>query len=380
MSALSRGFTGCVARAGALAALALAVALPAAAHGPDARLDIVATPTSVTRSSVSLATYASYRMTITSLERERFNQFKFKGTVAVEGLPAGSTAATTLFGVDGASCALASGVLECTVPGELVDCGQTLSFSVTLKTPDAGTGITVTGKSTFVEHYRQWAATNTASAATALSEPSPDSVSSYVPASASAATTLFSGTNTQSGVVGAIPIVDTKAVPPINDPFTTTVIVPAGSAATTATVTESEVLTSCSANPRCFQSKLTIPGSFDFLTIILRRDRTTLMSSKPPKGKGHDDDDDDGRHSGQSSIDNAIVKYFPDDDPSNPDRFIIVPNCSVVPGGVPTPKNPCIASRKAYPKKSTGKNPVPPGLEGDWEFVILATDNGRYTN
>jgi hypothetical protein len=333
----------------------------------------------VTRSSASLPTFADYRMTLTSLERERFNQFRFKGTITIDGLPAGSTAAATLFSADGATCTLASGVLECTVPGELVDCGQTLSFNVTLKTPDAGTGITVTGKATFVEHNRQWESTNTDTASTALSEPSPDSVSSYVPASATQATTLFSGTNTQGGVVGAIPIVDTKAVPPINDPFTTTVIVPAGSAATTATVAESELLASCSANPRCFQSKLTIPGSFDFLTIILRRDRTTLMSSSP-KGRGHDDDDDDQRHSGQSAIENALVKYFPDDDPANPERFIIVPNCSVVPGGVPTPKNPCIASRKAYPTKSSHKSPVPAGLEGDWEFVIHALDNGRYVN
>src|SRR5262245_135041 len=366
--------------AGLTTSIALGTALPAAATGLDVRLDIVATPASVTRSSDQLATYASYAFTLKSLERDRFSKFKFKGTVAAAGLPAG-TAGPSLFSADGATCSLDAGVLECSVPGELKDCNATLSFTVTLKTPVAGTGITVSGKTTFLEHYYKWENTNVATASTALTEPSPDSLNTYVPASATTTTTLFSGTNTEGGVVGAIPIVDAKAVPPINDPFTTTVIVPAGAAATTASVAEREIAASCSANPRCFESKLVIPGNFDFLTIILRRDRTTLMTSKPPKGhghdsapgkghdkgkgNGHDDDDDDGRYSGQSAIDQAIVKYFPDDDPANPDKFIIVPNCSVVPGGVPTSKHPCIQSRKAYPTKSTSKSPVPPGLEGD---------------
>ena len=383
MNVVSRRFRHVVGCVGAMAVAAVTLvatgAAVASAHDLDAHLDIVATPTSVTLGSTSLPTYASYQLTITSLERDRLKNFKFKGTVAVQGLPTDSTESATLFSAEGATCSLAAGALECTVPGELTYAGKTLTFTVTLKTPGAGSAITVTGKATFFEHYCDWEYTNVATASTTLTAPSPDSVSTFVPASPTVATTLYSGTNTASGVVGAIPIVDTKAVPPINDPFTTTVIVPAASPATTATVLESEVLASCSANPRCFQSKLTIPGSFDFLTIILRRDRTTLMSSSP-KGRGHDEDDDDGRHSGQSAIDNAIVKYFPDDDPSNPDRFIIVPNCSVVPGGVPTPKNPCIASRKAYPTKSSHKSPVPAGLEGDWEFVIHALDNGRYVN
>jgi hypothetical protein len=391
----SRSFARVV--AGLITCVALGAALPAVATGLDVRLDIAPRPTSVTRSSDQLATYASYGFTLKSLEHDRFSRFKFKGTVVVAGLPAGSTAAPSLFSADGATCSLDAGVLECSVPGELKDCDATLTFTVTLKTPVAGTGITVSGKTTFLEHYYKWENTNVATASTALTEPSPDSLSTFVPASATTATTLYSGTNTEGGVVGAIPIVDPKAVPPINDPFTTTVVVPAGSASTTASVAERELAASCSANPRCFESKLVIPGSFDFLTIILRRDRTTLMMSKPPKGHGHDsapgkghdkgkghghddDDDDDGRFSGQSAIDQAIVKYFPDDDPANPDKFIIVPNCSVVPGGAPTPKHPCIQSRKAYPTKSTSKSPVPAGLDGDWEFVILAADNGRYTN
>jgi len=384
MNVCSRRLRQVLVCVGAAALLSGVSGAARATHGPDARLDIVATPVSVTRSTASLTTFASYRLTITSLDHDRLKKFSFKGTVTTEG----STEKATLFSADGASCTLSdAGALQCAIPGELTSYGKTLTFIVTLKTPVAGDAIKVTGKATFFEYGCDWDYTPVATASTALTAPDPNALSTFVPASPTTSTTLFSGTNTQSGVAGAIPIVDSKT----NDPFTTTVIVPAGSPATTASVIERDLAESCSANPRCFETKLTMPGSFDFLTIILRRDKTTLMSSKghghSGQGNGHDkargnghDDDDDGRYSGQSSIDNAIVKYFPDDDPMNPNRFIIVPNCSVVPGGLPTPKNPCIASRKAYPTKSTSKTPVPAGLEGDWEFVIHALDNGRYVN
>ena len=367
---------------------AVAVLLSATAqatYGPSAKLEIVPVPASVTRSTAVLPTFASYKLKITSLDHDRLKKFSLKGTVAVQG----STEAPALFSAEGASCALSGGELDCEVPGELSGYGKTLSFTVTLKTPTAGTAIVVSGKALFFEWCCNWKATANASATTTLTDPDPNALNTFVPASQTA-TTLFSGSNTQSGVIGAIPIVDSKTTPPINDPFTTTVIVPAGSASTTASVAERELAQSCSANPRCFESQLVIPGNFDFLKIILRRDRTTLMSSTKPTGhghhdgkdhgKGHDRDDDD-RYSGQSSIDNAIVKYFPDDDPAHPDKFVIVPNCSVVPGGLPTPKNPCIASRKAYPVPKKGKpSSVPAGLEGDWEFIIHALDNGRYVN
>jgi hypothetical protein len=382
--------------AGIGASAALAMAAPAfATGGPSVRLDIVAVPASVTHSTEALPTFASYRMTITSLDHDRLKKLSFKGTVRLQGLPPGSNEVATLFGADGATCTLSpAGALECAVPGELRYRGESATFTVTLNTPAAGSGIAVSGNAVVFEYCCHWKQSETASTTTTLTAPDPDSFSTFVPASATTPTALYSGTRTLSGVVGAIPIVDPKATPPIDDPFTTTVIVPAGSAATTASVAERELAQSCSANPRCFESDLKVPGSFDFLTIILRRDRTTLISSSghghSGHGKGHDkgrghghDDDDDRRHSGQSAIDNAIVKYFPDDDPAQPDRFIIVLDCSVVPGGVPTSKNPCIASRKAYPVPKKGhhqKIPALTGLEGDWEFVIHALDNGRFQN
>jgi hypothetical protein len=353
MDLLARRVWRWIGRVGAIAVLS-GMGLSAQAASL-ASLEVVALPDSVTRSTVALPTYASYRITITSLVRDHLNNMSFKGAVSVQG----STQSATLFGTDGASCTLSAGVLDCAVPGALGDTGQAASFTVTLKTPTAGSAIVLAGQATLLAHCCGSTQTNAASATTALAAPAADSFSTYVPTAQTPAT-LYSGTRTQGGVVGSIPIVDALT----NDPFTTTVIVPGGSPATTASVSERDVAQSCSANPRCFESKLLIPGSFDFLTIILRRDRTTLNPY----------------HTGQSELDNAIVKYYPDDDPANPDKFIIVPNCSVVPGGLPTAKNPCIASRKAYPVPRKGKPAVPPGLEGDWEFVIRALDNGRYVN
>ena len=224
-----------------------------ATYRPDARLDIVATPSTVTRSTAALATFASYKLTITSLDRDRLKKFTFKGTVSVEG----STEKAALFSAEGASCTLSdAGLLQCAVPGELASYGKTISFTVTLKTPTAGDAIKLSGKSTFFEYGCDWDYTNVATATTALTAPDPNALSTYVPASTTTAATLFSGTNVQSGVTGAIPIVDNT----IDDPFTTTVIVPPGSPATTAAVVERDFLESCSANPRCFEAKLTCAG------------------------------------------------------------------------------------------------------------------------
>jgi hypothetical protein len=353
-------------RVGACGMLA-AAGSASATWGPSARLDIVAVPASVTHSTAALPTYASYRLTITSLDRDRLKKLGFKGTVAVQGLPPGSPTGVTLLGSEAATCSLTpAGALQCDVPGELSQRGRSVSFTVTLKAPSAGSALVLSGKALFFEHCCHWKQTHPASAATELLAPDPDAFSSFVPTPQTVPAALYSGTRTLTGVVGAIPVVDRNAVPPIDDPFTTTVVVPVGSAATTASVVEREIAQSCSANPRCFESRVTMPGRFDFLRIILRRDRTTLIA--------------DPRYNGQSAIDNAIVKYFPDDDPNDPDKFIILLNCSVVPGGVPTPKNPCIASRLAFPVPTGQPASSPTGLEGDWEFVIHALDNGRYTN
>ena len=78
-----------IARVGAAAAVAVllgAVTSALATYGPEARLDIVATPASVTRSTSALSTYASYKLTITSLDHDRLKKFSFKGTVTRRGL------------------------------------------------------------------------------------------------------------------------------------------------------------------------------------------------------------------------------------------------------------------------------------------------------
>jgi hypothetical protein len=142
-------------------------------------------------------------------------------------------------------------------------------------------------------------------------------------------------------------------------PWTTTVTVPASATYTTADVLEETIATPLAPNlADQSSSRLTIPGQFAQLVIKLRRDASTLL-------KG-------------AKIASARVSY---DDPSHPDARVVYPY-EVLPctdttyGTLPQPGIPCIRTRTEYTKK----NAPTADWVGDWEFEILANDNGRYTN
>ena len=140
------------------------------------------------------------------------------------------------------------------------------------------------------------------------------------------------------------------------DPWTTTVVVPSRLTYTTALIEEFVDVNSCSADLlTCNLSSLTIPGSFAFLQITLRRDTTTI---KPG-----------------AKIANATIYYRPTPTLVTPEPDSVpVLDCTVT--GGPQLGVPCIESRKAYTKKNA---PIPTlEWEGDWEFVIHALDNGQY--
>ena len=135
--------------------------------------------------------------------------------------------------------------------------------------------------------------------------------------------------------------------------------VPASATYTTADVLEETIATPLAPNlADQSSSRLTIPGQFAQLVIKLRRDASTLL-------KG-------------AKIASARVSY---DDPSHPDARVVYPY-EVLPctdttyGTLPQPGIPCIRTRTEYTKK----NAPTADWVGDWEFEILANDNGRYTN
>lgn len=172
-----------------------------------------------------------------------------------------------------------------------------------------------------------------------LGTENPTLVKSAVP---KAGSTLFTG-------VGAVA---TEA-----DPWTTTVVVPANFTVGTGTYTVATIDEPPSDVPLASDlftkqaTKLTIPGTFASLTILLRRDASTIA----PKAK----------------IGSARVYYSPDT--SGTDLGTELFSCATT--GGPAPGVPCINRRTEYTKRSAPS----PAWEGDWEFEILALDNGRYS-
>ncbi len=230
--------------------------------------------------------------------------------------------------------------------------GSSISFDLTVKAPSAGATVKITSQTSWKEPYewgnpREYEPLRTASLS--LSAPDPTKVKSFLPAGG----TVFTGT---SGCVAENGCPATGA-----DTWTTTVKVPSS-----ATAEVAEVVSPVTCAPdllTCSTSTLSIPGTFANLVIILRRDVSTIAK--------------------KAKISSARIYY---DNPTTPAVGVSypleVPSCTDTTYGVlPKTGIPCIDVRTAYPKKSAPpKPPVPAGFESDWEFVIKALDNGRYSN
>lgn len=325
---------------------------------PDITTTLAPTPASVTLSTAAQPTYASYTVAIVhySVRDELLKPVRFNASTTVvdaAGIEVAGQSAGFLVSSLPPGCALsASGptAVECVFADGLFLKGSRIDFTLTVRAPSAGAQIRLQSQTRWNEpnEFDRLESEPVRSASTGLSAPDPAKVNSYVPPS-TAATTLFTGVNG-----GAATPADT---------WTTTVTVPPLSLATTAEITEVVDPVTCAANLLdCSSSTLTIPGSFAELRIILRRDASTIAKN--------------------AKIGSARIFY---DNPSHPDPRVTypmqVPACGDTTfGTLPQPGIPCIASRTDHPNKATPKKPVPPGFEGDWEFVIRALDNGQYRN
>lgn len=165
------------------------------------------------------------------------------------------------------------------------------------------------------------------------------------------------------------------AVATLNDPWTTTVIVPPGFVAPTGTyttaaiqesittfvITGSECTSIASNLTNCSASSLTIPGSFPAkLTIYLRRDASTLAYPNKP-----------------NEIYSAKIFYSNPSHDAGVGYPLEVPACTDTSyGPLPQLGIPCINKRTRYTKSNS---PTSEWLN-DWEFEIFARDNGRYIN
>ena len=334
----------------ASAAMLLGAAPALATYGPDIATTVERLPASVTLSTTALPTFASYRITLThNLEHDDLKPVYFTATTSVldaagavvpgraaefvaSSLPTGCAATTTT-------------TINCTFNDGLLGAGATKVFSVTVKAPGAGAKLQFRSQTSWKE-CRVFEQTPPASIYTALGAPDPSQVNTFVPPGGG---TLFTGS-----VGGMATTVDT---------WTTTVKLPSSAPATTAEVAETVSAITCAPDLLdCSTSKLKIPGTFANLLITLRRDVSTI-----------------GKH---ANICNARIYYSEPTVPAVGVTYPLeVPACTdTTYGALPRPGVPCIDDRKAYPRKSKHGHPVPAGFEGDWEFIIKAVDNGRYTN
>lgn len=321
----------------AAATLAFAIAAPAfAAARPDVGLTVSAQPTAVTRSRPAaappVASFAAYRVTITNNNKNVINHVHVVGATQVIGSSEKAAFAESI-GVACAPLDAARTQVKCPV-GQLRGRGGSATFTVLFKAPASGQKIVFSWQGIFAEGVKDNPSaahrdtTGVGTTVTLLQAPSATQLKTFVP---SQGATIFTGLS---------------PIPTPHDQATTTVSVPK---AASAEIIEFVNPQSCAADLLvCFTTDLTIPGTFANLVIKLRRDATTIRK--------------------YANIANAKVFYAADDI-----HFVEVQPCDCMPYNRPAPGKPCIESRTAY----TYKTAPSAALVGDWEFTLLAVDNGR---
>lgn len=336
-----------------LAGFVMSNAAWAAPHDPGITATVTPVPETVSLSRDAATTpvvitaqntYASYLVSIQNHTTNALNGVTFSATTAVETAvtktaPIESQSAYVVIPISPASpsCALTTATkIFCTF-GTLSPGSSAVSFVVVVKAPTAGTAINVNWIVTGYEgNSSNGCCTFNATARTQL-------ITQDDPAVRTELKSFVKGT-------GGTFFTGNTAVATAADPWTTSVIVPPAFSAlyTTATILEGAGSGSCAPDLlTCNASTLTIPGTFGYLTITLRRDASTI---KPG-----------------AKIVNAKVYYTHDNLP-----LVEVLDCTVT--GGPQLGVPCMERRTAYTKKTAPT----PEWEGDWEFVIRALDNGRY--
>ena len=357
----------------ALLAVTLAMSGGAWATGSsdiDVITTVTPTPSAVTYSTASLPTYASYAVTLAhyASRNELLKPVSFTASttvvdannVAVPGLTAAFVAASL---PAGCTIGATPTSLKCTFPNGMYYKTDKITFTVTVAAPTGGHHVNFTSQASWTEcdYYHNHAEYGPSSTVTtALNAPDPLKVSTVVLPTGG---TLYTGTN--SGI----------PAPTTSNTWAAKVVVPPTTGSTTASI---QNLIADPACPRaanlldCSASTMTIPGTFANLVVTLRRDASTI--------------------SRWAKINSAIVYY---DNPGHPAPGIPyanygfhVPACTdTTYGALPRSGVPCIQTRTAVYAPRTRKDRDDDCDPYDkskkllyWEFVILAVDNGRFSN
>jgi hypothetical protein len=342
----------------------------------DVNATILSNPEKVSLSQPGSTSLISYSINITHYA----NTEQLTGTVlTLTTSVTGSTTSSATFD----STALPSGctltnstTLACLLPDTKFLNDPVANFSVTVIAPTAGTKVSLASTLSYSEEVSRTEVINFPAVDTALSDPAsdPDFAGTFIPP---AGGTFFTGT--KNGLPSAAP----------NATWAASVKVPSNPHGVGGTIQNG--INSDPACPRaanlldCSSSEITVPGTFsNQLTFVLRRDASTIR--------------------GNGKIASAIVYYDHAADELSDSRITYsgygfqVPSCSdttyLLPpyAALPMPGIPCIQQRNAYFKFKNGDvKSVKDGQTGKddgqnsgkllyWEFIILAVDNGRFTN
>jgi hypothetical protein len=373
------------------AALALACCAftgGARAADPLVAIEVTPLPDTVNLRVAGSTTQAAYRVVIVNNSTNVLNDVRFSAHTRID--PATSPARTNYVEDSSAQCGLAPNSqteLTCSF-GQLRGKRQTgqnvTSFVVVFEAPTAGERLFLDWSAT----YQEGSTDNNGS-----SSPTNDSQNSDEPGKA-VFTKLVTSAQVDDKRLRSYFAASTGAQlqtstgvpsgPPSEDRWATLVRIPTGVADQAQIVEDSEGNSCSPVLPVCVRSAVSVPGSFvdttpgnrtvDFLVITVRRDASTIPSGAKI------DSAPLLYEPGSLDADGAFHPSFPND-PAFPVRIKL---CSQI-GGAPSlptagaspaeaaQQKRCIKSFQAYPKN----NKAPPGLEGDWEWVIWAIDNGR---
>lgn len=358
-SRASSGLRGLAIGAGLVGGAAALLAGPAQAADPRVEISVTSIPEVVTFSRPALTppmpTYAAYRIKVVNNSTNTLNSVRFTGTTEVKLANPEARTAPFREAID-VTCVATNAArtsIECAI-GQLRGgggAGATAEFTVVFDSPisvavpeacsasnpppscDRIRFSTITNYSEGPSDNGGAAHTDTTEVVeyTDLGTPTTTEVKSFVP---KAGGRFFTG-------VDGVP--RSNADPALSDLWTTTVEVPS-LAAGGAQVLELNEL---------FISDVTIPGSFTGLVITLRRDASTI-----PKN---------------AKIADAVITY--QHVLADSATKITVQSCATT--GGPTSGKPCFDAARP-PFEYTKRNAPVPDLVGDWEFRILAVDNGRF--
>lgn len=309
-----------------------------------------------------LVTYVGYLVTVGSdaSNTNTINNVAFTGAASA----IDSAEKPTFFSADGATCTPTNAdqsAISCTI-GQL-RAGQTYpTFAVFFKAPVKATngvadnpgedsfkfsGITYYAEGTGgVQSPPQNSTVLWSAADVLLGTPSPVNVKSSVPKSGGS---FFTG----SGVT-------TTA-----DAFATSVTVPAAASYTAeASIDEATFTTGLSGGPSptlltcanftpCYQTAVTVPGVFAYLTVVLRQDASTI----------------------NTGVKIGSVNIWYDGSGAAGDSYHGYLGMCPSPT-TPLSDRPCIASSKYY--KNKGVAGWTPDLDGDFEWTVITNTNGGY--